>query len=67
MYICVRDIIVVFVQKPEKYAVMYICVRDITEVFVQSQRSKLSCIYVLGISLKCLYKAREVSCHGYMC
>jgi hypothetical protein len=45
---------------------MYIWVRDIIEVSVESQRSKLSCICGFGISLKCLLKAIEVSCHVYM-
>ena len=44
---------------------MYLRVR-VTEVPVSSQESEQSCICVLGL-LKCLYQARKVSSHVFVC
>ena len=47
--------------------VMYLGVRGFIEVPVPSQESEWSCIYVLGVLLKCPYQDRKVSGHVFRC
>ena len=64
MYLCVR-VTEVPVSSQESEQVMYLCVR-VTEVPVSSQEREQSCICVLGL-LNCLYQARKVSSHVFVC
>jgi hypothetical protein len=45
--------------------VMYLGVRGFIEVPVPSQESEWSCIYVLGVLLKCPYQDSKVSGHVF--
>ena len=64
MYLCVRlSEVPVSSQESEQSC---ICVLGLTEVPVSSQESERSCICVLGL-VKCLYQARKVSGHVFLC
>ena len=62
MYLCVRlSEVPVSSQESEQS-----CICVLGEVPVSSQESEQSCICVLGL-VKCLYQARKVSGHVFVC